>query len=113
VANFHLFLLAQLCARLGYAPSSNYDPEQNPFFDMAQGVFVASGTVSDFLFSKEDSLLFSKLSVLTQASEAADIPLNGTQRHRFVTCMIRYLQYHLDFSLDIKSPEVLRQLFLQ
>ena len=111
VANFHLFFLVQLCGRLGYAPLSNYDPVHTPFFDMALGAFVAPGSISDFLFSKEESLLLSILSSKNHAVEAADLPLNGTQRHQFVTSMIKYLHYHLGFSLDIKSPEVLRQLF--
>ncbi|MCL2501662.1 MAG: DNA repair protein RecO [Bacteroidales bacterium] len=110
VANFHLHFLAQYCARLGYAPFPNYDSEQKPLFDMAKGMFVARDSVSDFLFSQGDSQLLSRLSAL-QVSEAANLPLNGTQRHQFVTSMIHYLHYHLGFSLDIKSPEVLRQLF--
>ena len=111
VANFHLYFLVQLCGHLGYAPLLNYHPEKTPLFDMAQGAFVASGTRSDFLFSKEESLLLSQLSGLTEASEAAHLPLNGAQRHQCVMRIIHYLHYHLGFSLDIKSPDVLRQLF--
>jgi len=111
IANFHLYFLTKFCAHAGYAPVSNYDPKLRPFFDIAQGAFVDSRSVSDYLFSREDSLLFSRLSALAHASEATDIPLNGARREQFVMSLIRYLQYHLGLSPDIKSPEVLRQLF--
>ena len=119
VANFHLYFLAQFCARLGYAPLPNYHPEHTPLFDITQGAFrslqakqeVSPHTTSDLLFSKEESRLLAQLSICSTPLEAAAIPLNGTQRHQFVTQMIRYLHYHLGGLPGMKSPEVLRQLF--
>ena len=111
VANFHLYFLAQLCTHLGYAPFPNFDVRHTPLFDMAQGVFVPTGTASDHLFSHEDSRLLAKLTALPSAAHAARIPLNGAQRHQFVMQMMRYLRYHLGAPLDMKSPDVLQQIF--
>lgn len=111
VANFHLYFLVQFCTRLGIAPLPNYHPDHAPHFDVTQGLFVPPDPRSDSLFSREESLLFAQLSALPSAAQAASIPLNGAQRHQFVLQIIRYLHYHLGVSLEIKSPEVLRQLF--
>jgi DNA repair protein RecO (recombination protein O) len=115
IANFHLYFLAKFCAKLGIAPLPNFHPEHAPHFDVTQGIFVPPNTYphtrSDTLFTQQESHLFAKLSALTSAEEAASIPLNGAQRHQFVLQIIRYLHYHLGVSLDVKSPDVLRQLF--
>jgi DNA repair protein RecO (recombination protein O) len=111
VGNFHLYFLAQLCKRLGYAPYANYHLERSPILDISQGIFVSTNTISDFMFSKEDSQLFAKLTALSNYSDAASVPLNGAQRHQFIMQMISYLQFHLGVVLHMKSPEVLRQLF--
>ena len=111
VSNFHLFFLTQFCKHIGYAPYANYHPESTPLFDYAQGVFVPSDTVSAFLFSKEESLLIAKFSALSSVTQTSSISLSGALRHQFIMQMIRYLHFHLSFSTDIKSPEVLRQLF--
>jgi len=109
IANFHLHFLTRLCTHLGYAPNLNYHPLHAPFFDISQGLFVPSDSLSGPAFSNEDSALLYQLYTAPSASAAGSIPLNGTQRSLFVEAMIRYLSYHLNFPLALNAPEVLRQ----
>ena len=109
VANYHLYFITRLCARLGYAPNNNYHPEYTPIFDIPQGSFVPMSAASDLTFLSESSALLCQLCKAPNASAAANIPLNGTQRGLFIEAIIHYLSYHLNTPLELKSPRVLKQ----
>jgi len=65
---------------------------------------------SDLTFSPELSALLHSFSMAPNATSAATIPLNATQRNSYINTMIRYLSYHLNIPLELKSPKVLQQI---
>ncbi|MCL2727328.1 MAG: recombination protein O N-terminal domain-containing protein [Bacteroidales bacterium] len=111
VANFHLYFITHLCAHLGYAPDLNYHPEHSPLFDLPQGFFVPAWAASNLACSPELSILLHRFSTSPCASSAASIPLNATQRNDYVDAIIRYLSFHLNTPLELKSPKVLQQIW--
>ena len=109
ILNFHLYFITHLCAHLGYAPNLNFHPEHAPLFDVPQGSFVPMDAALALAFSPESSSLLHRLCTAANAAEAATIPLNGTQRNLYIESIIRYLSFHLNTPLEMKSPAVLRQ----
>ena len=109
--NFHLHFITHYCAHLGYAPTLNFHPEHTPIFDIPQGSFVPVGTASALAFSKEESILLHHFYTAPNASAAAAIPLHAAFRNRYIEAIIRHLSYHLNTSLELTSPKVLRQIF--
>lgn len=92
IANFHLWFLAGLCTVLGFGPS-------------AEGLFDGCD-----MFNAENLAL---LRQITSAgfSEAMTIPLNGSRRRDFCNQMVRYLSYHLGLNLNLRSLDVLHDLY--
>ena len=111
-ANFHLYFITRYCAHLGYAPNVNFHPQETPLFDISQGSFVSIGAASDLAFSKEESALLHQFHTASNISDFAAIPLNARQRSCYIDAIIRYLSYHLNISLVLTSPGVLRQIWV-
>ena len=92
VANFHLWFLAGLCTVLGFGPTPSGD------FDGA-----------DLLHDDNLALLRELASV--PFDEAMAIPLTGARRRDFCERMIRYISYHLGINLNLRSLDVLHELY--
>lgn len=90
IANFHLWFVAALCARMGFGPVDNFEPRE--------------------IFSPEENALLCKL-VSCDFEEAMAIPLNGRARSGFSRKLVQYLSYHLGVRLEIRSLDVLHELF--
>lgn len=88
VANFHLLWLLDLCAVLGFSPRTE---DLMPF---------AGERLEDLR-----SLL-----TLDRAS-ALLLPLSGSRRSEIASILLEYLGFHLDIRLNIRSLEVLRELY--
>ena len=107
LANFHLHFMVQLAIYSGYSPVDNYHPRQASFFDYREACFTALS--SAYSFPETESLLLHQL--LCAPENYADCPLDQHMRTRFVKEMARFLGYHMGISLELKSPEVLHQVF--
>ncbi|MBQ1209180.1 MAG: recombination protein O N-terminal domain-containing protein [Bacteroidales bacterium] len=87
VSNFHLGLLKELCERIGYHPSQE---QLLPFED--EGAFEGGPLKENF----EEILL---------------MRLNGEKRCKIVRTYLKFLEYHLDTPLHIRSLDVLGCMF--
>lgn len=87
-ANFHIALLKELCEREGYEPSQN-----------------------ELLAFSEDSLSDMEMLAGKNFQQMLLVPLNGTRRSRIARSYLKFLEYHLDTPLHIKSLDVLDSLF--
>lgn len=87
-ASFHLHFLLDLCAVLGFRPDiSDLAPFAGEYFE----------TLSRLLpLDYGEFLLY---------------PLNGKVRSDIASILLNYLSYHLDCRLNIRSLEVLKELF--
>ena len=92
IANFHLWFLAGLCTVLGFGPSG-------------EGLFDGCD-----MFNAENLALLRQISA-AGFSEAMAIPLNGSRRRDFCNQMVRYLSYHLGLNLNLRSLDVLHDLY--
>ena len=91
--NFHLWFLVGFCTVLGFGPSS-------------EGVFDGSE-----MFQPESLRVVRQLSTLS-FDEAMKIKLTGSRRSDFCEQIIHYLSFHLGVNLNIRSLDVLHELYL-
>ncbi len=87
VANFHLWFLAKLSYLLGYYPGN-----------------VWTG------IDREEAQLLETL-MDTPVSELGAIPLNRTQRAAFLSALLTFIGYHTDTIREVRSVEILREVF--
>ncbi|MBO4263160.1 MAG: DNA repair protein RecO C-terminal domain-containing protein [Bacteroidales bacterium] len=87
-SNFHLRFLLEYAAILGFAPSG-------------EGLMPFAGA------------RLSGLLALSQApfADAMLLPFSGAQRSEMADALLRYLGFHLEMRLDVRSLKVLRELF--
>ncbi len=90
IANFHLWFIVSYCAGMGFAPDGNPEPGD--------------------IFTAEESALLSEIAS-RPFEEVMAIPLNGSARRSFSLKMVKYLSYHLGVTLNIRSLDVLHELF--
>jgi DNA repair protein RecO (recombination protein O) len=108
VANFHLWFVVALSRHLGFYPGNEH--VVGSWFDVREGVFTPIMPLHGMVFSPENSQLLGRL-MDTPAEEIASIPLNRTARVDFLGSMLTYLGYHLDGVRDIRSVDILREVF--
>ena len=90
IANFHLWFLSAFCTRMGFGPADNFEPRE--------------------IFSPEENSLLKRLGSYNFA-EAMSIPLNGRTRSGFSRKLIQYLSFHLGARIELRSLDVLHELF--
>ncbi len=120
-ANFHVHFMVHLSKMLGFMPTDNYSAEM-PFFNLTTARFCEGGryyngeycevrnTDSNNCFSHAESELLHLL-FRTKAIECGAIKCSGELRLSFAKQMIRYLSHHLGMDIDIKSIDVLHEVF--
>ena len=86
-ANYHLRWLLELCSALGFTPSEE---------DIAPFAGGHLGDITSLMGPYEDALL---------------LPLSGKSRSAIAESLLRYLSAHLEYQLNIRSLDVLGELF--
>ena len=87
-SNFHVLWLLDFAAALGFRPT---------FQDMLP-------------FAGDDAALFKQL-LTSEFSEAMLIPMTGSKRTDLCESILRYLEFHTDQPIRVKSLSVLRELY--
>lgn len=108
-ANFHLSFLIQLTRYLGFAPTNNWSEERS-FFDMASGIFAGNRPAHPYFLEPAVSRIFSEF-VNTSYEELGKIALTASTRNLLVLKITDYFSLHLGIRLQIKSLEVVHELF--
>ena len=87
-SNFHIRFLLELTVVLGFSPESE--------------------TMRHFAAERYQMLIdFMK----TPFAESMLMPMNGTLRNELSECIIRYIEYHTESTININSLKVLREVF--
>jgi DNA repair protein RecO (recombination protein O) len=107
--NFHIAFLIGLASYLGFEPRPKTKPADR-YFDLENGIFVSlppehgnyatpeiSGLLADFFTSSFD--------------ESKSVPLTGNIRNEILETIIKFYSTHLPGLRNIKSLEVLRDIF--
>lgn len=121
VANFHLHFMVHLSKMLGFKPLDNYSPE-TPLFSIPTACFtepyltfngqqcIIDENRSNSHFKSSESLLLHTL-LNTPFTQISAIRCNGEMRLAFARQMITYLSHHLGIGIEIKSLDVLHEVF--
>jgi DNA repair protein RecO (recombination protein O) len=109
VANFHLIFLIHLSRYMGFAPTNNFNDDQQ-FFDMASGSFT-NGRPPHLNYLEPGECLYFKEFMDISYEEAGTIRVSATIRNRLLQKMVEYFSLHLGIRLQIKSLEILGELF--
>ena len=113
VANFHLWWMTGYCIKAGFRPNDNWS-ENAHLFDIVTAQFISpkDGILRDErqIFSSEESLLL-HLMLNSDADKALTLPLRGSLRLSFARRMLDYLSYRFGCDLNVKSLDVLHEIF--
>jgi len=109
IANFHIYFLIHLSKYLGFFPSNNYT-EKECYFDLKLGRFVQLKPMH-LLFLEDDlSKIFHHLLEFSE-NQHEDIQMTYKQRIELLEKIIEYYGLHNEGISNIKSLEVLKEVF--
>jgi len=109
IANFHLVFLIHLTRYMGFAPNNNYAINRT-IFDMASGSFTERKPPHLNYLEPEESRILSEIAIIS-FDEMGQIILTSVTRNLMLIKMIDYFSLHLGIRLQIKSLQVLHELF--
>jgi len=104
--NLHIYFLFEFAKYLGVEPNNNYNL-QNCFFDCREGQFSSQSLSFPLGIDKEDSLLFHEALKVN----CLDQKLSNTQRQKLLSILMAYYQMHEPGFNQIKSLQVLKEVF--
>jgi DNA repair protein RecO (recombination protein O) len=108
-ANFHLVFMIGLSRFLGsYPDASGY--KKGMFFDLQNGVFVPYKTTHPHFLNPDESLVFSNLLRMTYENMNT-FRFSRMERRLIINRMLEYYRLHLTNFPDIKSLEILHDVF--
>lgn len=108
-ANFHIAFLAGLSSFLGFEPGPRMNPD-DLYFDMLNGVFVQVPPVHGNYANSEISGILSAF-FSTSYNSIDKIALTGSMRNEILDTLVKYYSLHLPGLKNIKSLEVLKEVF--
>ena len=105
-ANLHLYFLLQLSKYLGFEPQNNYN-DSSRYFDFREGMFSPAALVWPLGAGEQESqLLHSALK-----TELLKVRLSKNQKHQLLDCLLNYYGFHVPGFGNLKSLEVLKEVF--
>ncbi|GAB1451562.1 hypothetical protein MASR2M47_16180 [Draconibacterium sp.] len=108
-SNFHLWFLFRLTEYLGFLPETAKVGFEG-WFDMKKGAIVHFQPSHPFYANKEATEYLMRLSTL-KLYEMSEFVISRTMRDTLISVLIDYYQLHFDNLGEIKSLNVLREVF--
>ena len=110
VGNFHICFLFHLGAHLGIQPNlESY--RKGYWFDMTDGVFVPSAVRGHAMLQPQEAQVIHLLSRMT-FSNMGVFRFNREERNRMLDVIISYYRLHNAAIGTLRSPDILKQLFI-
>ncbi len=110
IANFHICFLFHLGAHLGIQPNlESY--RKGYWFDMTEGVFVPTAVRGHDLLQPQEAQVIHLLSRMT-FSNMTVFRFNREERNRMLDVIISYYRLHNAAIGTLRSPDILKQLFV-
>lgn len=110
IANFHICFLFHLGAHLGIQPNlESY--RKGYWFDMTEGVFVPAAVRGHDLLQPQEAQVIHLLSRMT-FSNMTVFRFNREERNRMLDVIIGYYRLHNAAIGTLRSPDILKQLFV-
>lgn len=106
-SDYHLSFALHLSNYLGFCPMDNYHKEDQPYFDLERGVFIADPTAVKLYLGLEEaeylsSLLKQDYSLISPTREL---------RQKLLDKLIQYYQLHVEGFGNLPSLEVFKTIF--
>lgn len=108
IANFHLWFMVMLSSHLGFYPGNEY--VAGSWFDIQNGIFTPVMPSHRLMLGREDTALLADI-METRPEELGGIKLSRERRSSFLEAMLLYFGYHLDSMNNIRSVQILREVF--
>jgi DNA repair protein RecO (recombination protein O) len=109
-ANFHLSFVMRLCPLLGFQiDTSNYCPGMQ--FDIREGIFTDRPIPHPEYLNAESSRYFYE-TLHAHYSDLAQLRFNREQRNYWIDTLLLYLKAHLPEMGELKSLDILKELFV-
>lgn len=108
-SNFHLWFLFRLTEYLGFFPETNRVGFEG-WFDMKKGAIVHFQPSHPFYANKEATEYLMKLSSL-KLHEIGEFVVSRAMRDTLITILVDYYQLHFEDLGEIKSLNILREVF--
>lgn len=106
-SDLHILFLLHLTQFLGVFPNKNFDIT-HPIFSLQQAQFVTSSNGNETLSTSDSALL----ATLLETNEITDfISLSQTEKQTALSILLRYYDFHICKTQNIKSLEVLKMVF--
>ena len=106
--NFHLVFMLQLSRYLGFSPADNFTALHQSF-DMQEGDYTSSKLHESLIIQPPYTQHFYELS--RHKAFGADLKISITERQVLTQRILQYYQIHLPSFSDMKSLDVLREVF--
>lgn len=112
LANFPLMFLLHLSSIIGFKPQSNYSHNQADVFALNTGSFEnpEQRTIGISYLSPVETDLLKKL-LNTDFQRMDEVKSNGATRNSLIQGMLSYLSIHLGHDIELKSLQVLHEIF--
>ncbi|MFH0895103.1 MAG: DNA repair protein RecO [Bacteroidota bacterium] len=108
IVNFHLGFLCGFAQFLGFWPEQNYS-ETNCYFSIQNGTFTHSSAINELCFTKETSKQFAKL--LDDWENTFSFTISSSERRVLLEAILRYYEYHIPSFGNVRSLEILQEIF--
>lgn len=109
LSTFHIRFLIGFSALLGFKPMNNYC-ESHTVFDLLEGKFHDFFPNHQWYLSGKEALIFSQLAEATE--KGWDFPpIQSSEKLRVLSTLLEYYKLHLSGMGQIKSFDVLQQVF--
>jgi DNA repair protein RecO (recombination protein O) len=108
-ANFHLVFMIHLSRFLGFYPD-NRDYRKGMYFDLQNGIFVRYKPYSAHFLNPDESTVFFNL-LRINYENMVGFKFSGNERKAIIYRMIEYYRIHLHVFSEIKSLEILHEVF--
>lgn len=106
--NFHLTFLVKLADFLGFKPENNFD-NQHKYFDIINACFCTK-KLNEFVLDEKYSLFFQKI-LDSENFSSADLILKNSERSILLQNIISFFSIHIENLAEIKSLNVLHEVF--
>lgn len=108
-ANFHLVFLAGLTRFLGFSPSLPLSDELT-LFDMTNGLFCMMPPSAGVYMDQEHSSIMKRM-LSINPDECDRLGITATQRRKMLELLIKFYSIHLPGFKNLKSMEILQEIF--
>lgn len=109
ISNYHILFLIELAGYLGFAPALT-GSEGKGYFDMMEGVFLNEPPAHAY-YMKESETTLLKDFLKIERDSVHDLKLSRSSRSVFLHAMIDFYRIHVEHFNELKSLEVLKELW--